>query len=50
MTRYRFQRLVGMPFFTAFGGTGDLANLHGQGTFVGTGAAGAHTLRITFAP
>jgi hypothetical protein len=36
--------------FTALGGTGDLANLHGQGTFEGTGTTGTYALRITFAP
>lgn len=36
--------------FTALGGTGDLANLRGQGTFEGTGTTGTYALRITFAP
>jgi hypothetical protein len=36
--------------FTAIGGTGDLANLQGTGTFEGTGPTGTYALRITFAP
>lgn len=36
--------------FTALGGTGGLTNLHGQGTFEGTGATGTYSLQITFAP
>lgn len=36
--------------FTPLGGTGDIANLHGQGGFEGTGTTGTYTLRITFAP
>jgi hypothetical protein len=36
--------------FTALGGTGGLTNLHGQGTFDGTGTIGTYSLQITFAP
>lgn len=36
--------------FTALGGTGDLANLQGQGTFEGIGTTGTYALRIVFAP
>ena len=36
--------------FTALGGTGGLTNLHGQGTFDGTGAIGTYSLQITLAP
>jgi hypothetical protein len=36
--------------FTALGGTGGLTDLHGQGTFEGTGTIGTYSLQITFAP
>jgi hypothetical protein len=36
--------------FTALGGTEDLVNLQGQGTFEGIGPTGTYALRITFAP
>jgi hypothetical protein len=37
--------------FTVVGGTGELASLHGHGTFQGTpGAPGTYTGRLVFAP
>ena len=36
--------------FAIVGGTGDLANLHGHGTFQGMGPTGTYTAQIVFAP
>lgn len=36
--------------FTSLGGTGDLANLRGEGTFQGVGATGTYALQVTFGP
>ena len=39
-----------MGTFTVVSGTGDLADLHGQGTFQATGAVGTYSAQIHFDP
>jgi hypothetical protein len=54
----QFWNVFGVDFLTGFfsghktaiGGTGELANLLGQGTFEGLGTTGNYTFRTIFAP